>query len=98
MTAVEDNGQEWIRTTEGVSQQIYSLPRLAASVPTRLLFIFRRMSPVFELERYRSLEKRPSLNTSNVYKDLGIRCASSFCATKNQFNLLCFGLCTLCCL
>jgi hypothetical protein len=28
-------GQEWIRTTEGVSQQIYSLPRLATSVPTR---------------------------------------------------------------
>jgi hypothetical protein len=28
-------GQGWIRTSEGVSQQIYSLPRLAASVPTR---------------------------------------------------------------
>jgi hypothetical protein len=28
-------GQEWIRTTEGISQQIYSLPRLATSVPTR---------------------------------------------------------------
>src|ERR1700722_102612 len=30
-----DNGQEWIRTTEGVSQRIYSPPRLATSVPTR---------------------------------------------------------------
>jgi hypothetical protein len=30
------NGQEWIRTTEGVSQRIYSPPRLATSVPTRL--------------------------------------------------------------
>ena len=29
------NGQEWIRTTEGVSQRIYSPPRLATSVPTR---------------------------------------------------------------
>ena len=29
-------GQGWIRTSEGVSQQIYSLPRLATSVPTRL--------------------------------------------------------------
>jgi hypothetical protein len=28
-------GQGWIRTSEGISQQIYSLPRLAASVPTR---------------------------------------------------------------
>ena len=33
-------GQEWIRTTEGVSQQIYSLPRLATSVPTRNSFQF----------------------------------------------------------
>ena len=30
-------GQEWIRTTEGVSQRIYSPPRLATSVPTRIL-------------------------------------------------------------
>jgi hypothetical protein len=33
---LQRNGQEWIRTTEGISQQIYSLPRLATSVPTRL--------------------------------------------------------------
>ena len=26
-------GEGWIRTTEGISQQIYSLPRLATSVP-----------------------------------------------------------------
>jgi hypothetical protein len=36
------HGQEWIRTTEGVSQQIYSLPRLATSVPTRTWFPVRR--------------------------------------------------------
>ncbi len=29
-------GREWIRTTEDISQQIYSLPRLAASVPYRM--------------------------------------------------------------
>ena len=29
------SGQEWIRTTEGVSQQIYSLPRLATPEPAR---------------------------------------------------------------
>ena len=29
------NGQEWIRTTEGKCQQIYSLPRLAAPEPAR---------------------------------------------------------------
>ena len=31
-----ESGQGWIRTSEGVSQQIYSLPRLATWVPTRL--------------------------------------------------------------
>ena len=31
----EDGGQDWIRTSEGVSQRIYSPPRLATSVPTR---------------------------------------------------------------
>ena len=30
----ECGGPGWIRTSEGVSQQIYSLPRLATSVPT----------------------------------------------------------------
>jgi hypothetical protein len=29
----EFGGEGWIRTIEGISQQIYSLPRLAASVP-----------------------------------------------------------------
>ena len=29
-------GPGWIRTSEGVSQQIYSLPRLATSVPTQV--------------------------------------------------------------
>ena len=29
------SGQDWIRTSEGVSQRIYSPPRLATSVPTR---------------------------------------------------------------
>ena len=31
--AARNGGEEWIRTTEGISQQIYSLPRLATSVP-----------------------------------------------------------------
>ena len=38
----ENHGQEWIRTTEGVSQRIYSPPRLATSVPTRRLVSQRR--------------------------------------------------------
>jgi hypothetical protein len=29
---LSNGGQRWIRTIEGVSQQIYSLPRLATSV------------------------------------------------------------------
>ena len=31
------SGQRWIRTTEGVSQQIYSLPHLATLVSTQYL-------------------------------------------------------------
>jgi hypothetical protein len=38
-------GQGWIRTSEGVSQQIYSLPRLAASVPTRTKCSRGRLPP-----------------------------------------------------
>ena len=29
-----NGGPGWTRTSEGISQQIYSLPRLTASVPT----------------------------------------------------------------
>ena len=32
---VGESGRSWIRTSEGVSQQIYSLPRLATSVSAR---------------------------------------------------------------
>jgi hypothetical protein len=38
-------GQEWIRTTEGVSQRIYSPPRLATSVPTRQCARSYRLAP-----------------------------------------------------
>src|SRR5579883_1906677 len=34
-----DGGGRWIRTTEGVSQQIYSLPPLAAWVSLRIQFL-----------------------------------------------------------
>ena len=36
-SAFTDGGQDWIRTSEGVSQRIYSPPRLATSVPTHLV-------------------------------------------------------------
>ena len=36
-TNLEAGGGRWIRTTEGVSQQIYSLPPLTARVPTHFL-------------------------------------------------------------
>lgn len=38
-------GGRWIRTTEGVSQQIYSLPPLAAWVSLRSFLVERRRSP-----------------------------------------------------
>lgn len=34
ISAIENGGQSWIRTNEGISQEIYSLPRLTASVST----------------------------------------------------------------
>ena len=51
-------GWRWIRTTEGVSQQIYSLPHLATLVSTLFLaismpLIFRAyQSPEFRLQNY----------------------------------------------
>ena len=36
LSGLEGNGQDWIRTSEGVSQRIYSPPRLATSVPTQI--------------------------------------------------------------
>ena len=38
-------GQRWIRTTEGVSQQIYSLPHLATLVFAQLFFKDQLMFP-----------------------------------------------------
>ena len=35
-------GQGWIRTTEGVSQQIYSLPHLATLVLALFIFLERK--------------------------------------------------------
>ena len=41
------SGQRWIRTTEGVSQQIYSLPHLATLVFAQLLSKNTSYNPVF---------------------------------------------------
>ena len=51
----DGGGGRWIRTTEGVSQQIYSLPPLAAWVSLRTLTIspvgpsFDRLATMFRL-------------------------------------------------
>ena len=37
-----NGGRSWIRTSEGVSQQIYSLPPLATWVSYRAVFDFKR--------------------------------------------------------
>ena len=50
-----DGGQRWIRTTEGVSQQIYSLPHLATLVFAQLLQLkgrFLQVFPSIALQRY----------------------------------------------
>ena len=48
-----DRGQRWIRTTEGVSQQIYSLPHLATLV--------------FALKQVENVELRNSSHLSSPY-------------------------------
>ena len=59
------SGQRWIRTTEGVSQQIYSLPHLATLV-TSLMFLNRfRSTPPCRLRkvfwsRWRDSNPRPA--------------------------------------
>lgn len=40
-------GQRWIRTTEGVSQQIYSLPHLATLVFAQLTFKEQQLLSIF---------------------------------------------------
>ena len=45
---VETGGGRWIRTTEGVSQQIYSLPPLAAWVSLRIVAQTRETARYFE--------------------------------------------------
>ena len=42
-------GQRWIRTTEGVSQQIYSLPHLATLVFALSPFTLSRTPAFFQL-------------------------------------------------
>ena len=41
------SGQRWIRTTEGVSQQIYSLPHLATLVFAQLTFKEQQLLSIF---------------------------------------------------
>ncbi len=46
----KNGGEEWIRTTVGRSQQIYSLPPLATRAPHHLNECTLNMEPTTELE------------------------------------------------
>ena len=52
---LKTGGEGWIRTSEGASQQIYSLPRLTASVPLHITFL---VSQIWSGRR--DLNPRPS--------------------------------------
>jgi hypothetical protein len=45
---IDGGGPSWIRTSEGVSQQIYSLPRLATSVSTHTCCHLRQRFVLYE--------------------------------------------------
>jgi hypothetical protein len=67
----ENGGRRWIRTIEGVSQQIYSLPPLATWVSyhaTRSSFGDRETGPIREVTRYRRDSWRQSLDWHFPYQ------------------------------
>lgn len=64
-----NGGQERIRTFEGVSQQIYSLPRLTASVPTR----FR-----IQQEFLPDFARRVTCRASGALQGLSLSCIRLF--------------------
>ncbi len=57
---LKSGGGRWIRTTEGVSQQIYSLPPLAAWVSLRNFSTFRYLSNLVAVDDFGHRALRPA--------------------------------------
>ena len=72
LACLQSNGQGWIRTSEGVSQWIYSPPRLATPEPTRLLIGSVPQRPG------RPREAHPGDIASGVWYDTGAEIAKNF--------------------
>ena len=71
-----DCGQRWIRTTEGVSQQIYSLPHLATLVFALIIFSLRKeRASVYLSKRINLLILEPLVGFEPTTPRLQITCS-----------------------
>ena len=71
-----DRGQRWIRTTEGVSQQIYSLPHLATLVFALIIFSLRKeRASVYLSKRINLLILEPLVGFEPTTPRLQITCS-----------------------
>ena len=69
-------GQRWIRTTEGVSQQIYSLPHLATLVFALIIFSLRKeRASVYLSKRINLLILEPLVGFEPTTPRLQITCS-----------------------
>ena len=79
-------GRRWIRTTEGINQQIYSLPHLATLVFSRLLMISSSMmesSMNFEpMEGIEPTTPRLQITCSSQLSYIGISFLQTICFPK----------------
>ena len=71
-----DCGQRWIRTTEGVSQQIYSLPHLVTLVFALIIFSLRKeRASVYLSKRINLLILEPLVGFEPTTPRLQITCS-----------------------
>ena len=71
-----DCGQRWIRTTEGVSQQIYSLPHLATLVFALIIFsLHKERASVYLSKRINLLILEPLVGFEPTTPRLQITCS-----------------------
>ncbi len=77
------NGQEWIRTTEGKSQQIYSLPRLATPEPARK-FCNRAIAPQDALRGSRTMRLITIFSSGKLLRSVFLRLISSRCSRPSS--------------
>ncbi len=77
-----ENGQEWIRTTEGKSQQIYSLPRLATPEPARKILL--RPDPQDAPRGSRTMRLMLIFSSGKLLGSVRFRLISSRCSRPSR--------------